>query len=270
MNRPNRAALARLIRQLPDMDLGDRLPLTLGGRRLGWLEPAFADYLKTLACPAGRFLADGSWDLDAGLPHARLSEHLAALAARCRADGWLPAWRDELFDVTWPEGGDSLAFFERGAFRRFGLVSQAVHLNGIRHDGTLWVARRSPRKAVDPGKLDNLVGGGMGAGETPADTLGRECWEEAGIPPELIATARPIAKLHARRPEFDGIHDEWLYSFDVALPADFVPQNQDGEVAEFMIMDREELTERVLAGEFTGDAGAITADWLLRTEGCRG
>lgn len=79
-------------------------------------------------------------------------------------------------------------------------------------------------------------------------------------------TARPIAKLHARRPEFDGIHDEWLYSFDVALPEDFVPQNQDGEVAEFMIMDREELTERVLAGEFTGDAGAITADWLLRTE----
>ncbi len=43
----------------------------------------------------------------------------------------------------------------------------------------MWIARRSPTKPIDPGMLDNLVGGGLAAGLTVAQTLVKEGWEEA-------------------------------------------------------------------------------------------
>ena len=43
----------------------------------------------------------------------------------------------------------------------------------------MWIARRSPAKAIDPGMLDNLVGGGVAAGQTITTTLIKEAWEEA-------------------------------------------------------------------------------------------
>jgi len=38
---------------------------------------------------------------------------------------------------------------------------------------------------IDPGMLDNLVGGGIAAGATVIDTVVREAWEEAGIRAEV-------------------------------------------------------------------------------------
>ncbi len=54
----------------------------------------------------------------------------------------------------------------------------------------MWLARRSPAKAIDPGMLDNLVGGGIAAGQSVAATVVKEAWEEAGIAATL-AGARP-------------------------------------------------------------------------------
>ena len=67
-----------------------------------------------------------------------------------------------------PVGPMPLCALERAAFRPFGLMSQAVHLNGLveTEDGLrFWIGRRSPHKAVDPNKLDNLTGGGISSGE---------------------------------------------------------------------------------------------------------
>ena len=69
----------------------------------------------------------------------------------------------------------------------------ATHVNGTtRRDGStvMWIARRSPRKAIDPGMLDNLVGGGIAAGATIEGTVVKEAWEEAGLASEVALKAR--------------------------------------------------------------------------------
>lgn len=50
---------------------------------------------------------------------------------------------------------------------------------------------------------------------------------------------------------------------DFALPPGFMPRNIDDEVAEFRLMEADELAERILAGEFSEDAAAAASCWLL-------
>lgn len=253
------AALARLAQPRPP----GLLPLYLDGATIGWLAPDFARFVLEHGAPLFERSA-GALVLDPALPVPARTAAWNRLAVRARDDGWCPAWRDEHYDVR-DMAGDIIATLERGAFRRFGLNSAAIHVNGVLPDGRQWIARRSPHKAVDPGLLDNLVAGGVGAGERVHDTLLRECLEEAGIPPALARTARPVRRLRSQRPEFDGWHDEWLEVFDLALPAGFVPHNADGEVAGFQCLDRAALQTALAQQAFTVDAGAAVADWLLRT-----
>src|SRR4051794_16908072 len=107
-------------------------------------------------------------------------------------------------------------------------------LNGTRG---LWFARRSAAKAIDAGMLDNLVGGGIAAGETVARTVVREAWEEAGIAASIAVTARPVGALHVRRPQDDGLHDEVIFAHDLELAGDFAPDNQDGEATDHRRVD---------------------------------
>lgn len=50
----------------------------------------------------------------------------------------------------------------------------------------IWVPRRSPTKATWPSMLDNTVAGGIPAGLTPAETMVKECDEEASLPEEFV------------------------------------------------------------------------------------
>ena len=84
-----------------------------------------------------------------------------------RSEGALPGWRDELYRVAATFDAEPLFHLERGAARYFGVRTYAAHVNGIvrtPRSTSMWLARRSPAKAIDPGLLDNLVGGGISAG----------------------------------------------------------------------------------------------------------
>lgn len=178
------------------------------------------------------------------------------------ATGWIRGWRDEHYPVP---GTDWT--LERAAFRRFGLSTRAVHLNGwstVAGRIELWVAQRSPSKAIDPCLLDNVVAGGVAAGFTLLDTLAKECGEEASIPPALAARAQPGAVLHARRDVPDGVQEEAIFVYDLELPADFTPRNRDGEVAGFERCALEDVLARLAAGRYTVDAGLATLDFLWR------
>ncbi|THF65532.1 NUDIX domain-containing protein [Pseudothauera nasutitermitis] len=265
MTPATRRALRRILdtlhRPLPD----GQLPLRAGGEAIGALAPPFAARVLAAAGPIERDGADGL-RIASGLHGEALSKAWRAQLEALRAEGWFRAWRDEDYDVRLGAADGQaprLCRLERGAFRRYGLRSRAVHVNALTPDGRMWIARRAASKAVDPGRLDNLVGGGMASGEAPADTLLRECAEEAGIPAELAAQARPTATLHACRMEDDGIHDEWLHVWRLDVPESFEPRNCDGEVAEFHCVSADELAGRILAGEFTEDAAAVAVTWLL-------
>lgn len=199
------------------------------------------------------------------------SAALAAVALALRREGALPAWRDELYAIAPGFGRPPLCVVERGAARYFGLCTYAAHVNGVvleNGETRMWLARRSRRKAVDPGLLDNLVGGGIAAGMRVDETLVKEAREEAGIEESLARCARPAGLVHARKAVVDGLQRETLFVHDLALPQDFVPQNTDGEVSEHRLVPLDDVA-RMLAQAHGPDAVAIDAslvalDFLLR------
>ncbi len=249
----------------------------LDGQAIGWLAPAHGDLLAGWgvgqAVPGeGRCWAchSGAPDGEAGV-EAR-SDWLAALALRLREAGLVRGWREERYRCRLPHPGQDPAagpaagavFFEleRAAYRFFGLTSQAVHINGRTPSGGLWCGRRALHKATDPGRLDNLAAGGLPAGEDPLGCARRELWEEAGVPRALSEPLQSQGLIRTSRVEPEGWHDEWLHVFELALPADFLPVNQDGEVSAFECLAPEEVARRIAEQDFSADAAAVSACWL--------
>jgi hypothetical protein len=62
----------------------------------------------------------------------------------------------------------------------------------------------------------------------------------------------------------EGLQVERLHSFDLPLPADWRPQNQDGEVAGFSLLPPAEAADIALAGRMTVDAALVTLCFLQR------
>ena len=257
--------LRERLRSLARPVAGDLVPLIAAGTSIGALSSDFA--ARVIRSGEGLLTwSNRGLQLNDALQSETLTSVWAALAGELREEGWFGAWRDEAYDVRVGEADESapvLCQLERGAFRRFGLRSRAVHVNGVTADGRMWIARRSMHKAIDPGMLDNIVGGGIASGENAATTLIRECAEEAGIAHEVARLAVPSEVLHARRLEDEGVHDEILHVFKLTLPDGFVPRNTDGEVADFGLLEAKEVAARIVAGDFTQDAAAVASAWLL-------
>lgn len=194
---------------------------------------------------------------------------LAQVNAALREQGLILAWRNETYAIVEWLGARPLALIERAAARFWGTLTFGAHANGYVADDTgrpthLWIARRSAHKPTDPGKLDNLVGGGVPHGQTPWQALVREAWEEAGLGSQQVAAAHPgrVLRLHRDTPE--GLQLEDLHTFDLSLPAGQQPHNQDGEVAAFSCLP---VMQAVLAAAGTGmtvDAALVTLDFALR------
>lgn len=254
--------LARVTR----VDLSTYSPLYFAGMQLGWVNAMWRQRL--LETEPALFVADGvALHCTASGDYAVVSAQLAAAAQRWQAAGWLNGWRNENFQACRPDGS-ALFELERAAFRPLGLTSHAVHLNGLVRlaDGEvrMWLGRRSPDKAVDPNRMDNMVGGGVAAGESIALAREREGWEEAGLPAALLRDARQVSLLLAERPVQRGLHREWLHVFDIWLPPHIVPCNQDGEVAEHCLLPLSEVAALLVEERFMIDAALVAADCLGR------
>ncbi|SOY43425.1 NUDIX hydrolase [Cupriavidus taiwanensis] len=255
-------------------DAATRLRLMADGRQVGWLPRTHAGILRGIGAVLGpeRPLADGSAAV-ALLPgcddfDAR-SAALRVLARQLADAGHVRGWRDELFAVTAALDAPAVAVVERAAARFLGLLTFASHMNGI-VDGAvddrpaLWISRRSPAKAVDPGMWDNLVAGGMPHGSDPLATLVRECEEESGIPPGLARRVQAHGMIEVLRDLPEGVQWEQVYVYDLLLPPDFMPHNQDGEVSEHRRVEVAPLLAIMSAGAMTVDATLVTLDALGR------
>ena len=243
----------------------DWLPLRLNGLALGfvnevWRKHLIRDWPNLLHEDSdGLHLFTDNW--------IEMGRQLEQLARRWHDAGLFGGWRNERFDVWSADDRQILFALERSAFRPLGLHSKAVHINGLNPCADGWrflIARRSSHKAVDPGKLDNLTGGGIAAGETPEAAMRREGREEAGLPPELLDTAAPAGRIMSLHTVKRGLHRESLYLYDIILPDGFTPQNQDGEVAAFAAMDAHAVADAVIRGEMTNDAALVTLDLFRR------
>jgi 8-oxo-dGTP pyrophosphatase MutT (NUDIX family) len=218
---------------------------------IGWVEPALvALWMTQCGLPC-------AFDAQAMRPMLVVAADpllFTTVARAALAQGMLTGWRDELFDVIIPGTGQPIFALERSAFRLFGLQSQAAQLIGYRPDGAVWVARRSQSKAIDPGLLDTLVGGGVRAGESPTQTLLREASEEAGLTPEQTARAVACREFELWRRVAPGVQNERVTVFTLAVEPDWTPVNTDGEVDSFLCLDSIALEQRLAGGEFAYEA----------------
>lgn len=239
------------------------LPLTIAGEPLGRVRRDVAP--AVLEAGAAEPTADGLALRDRGFTLARRSRLLQSLAVQLRNRGLIADWRNELCAVL-DAGGNEVARCERGAFRTLGIQNRAVHVNGHRADGRVWVARRSQLKRADPGMLDNVAAGGISAGESLRSAAMRELWEEAGVPRSIASRVEfPGVQLRSVRETRFGLHDERVIVADVLLPESFVPLGRDGEVEHFICMRRDEIEAALARGEFTVEAGLSMREFLDRT-----
>ena len=196
------------------------------------------------------------------------SEVLEQVTTQLVDTGVISHRHGEPYPVTAGRRELAYARIDRAAAPYFGLRAYGQHLNGYVREATglkLWVARRAADRRNYPGRLDNLVAGGLPQDLGLADNLLKECWEEASIPAELVRKARPVGALTYCRETRTGLKPDTLYCYDLELPADFTPLNSDGEVAEFYLMPVEEVAEIIRSSdEFKLNCNLVVIDFLMR------
>jgi len=200
---------------------------------------------------------------------AALQAALHEINTALRLQGLILAWRDEPFPLFDPVSLVPLARMERAATRFWGTLTLGAHATGYVADASgrpthLWIAQRSMSKATDPGKFDNLIGGGVPDGQAPWQTLLREGWEEAGLDKARVSSAQAGSVLALRRDIPEGLQHEWLYSYDLVMPQGLVPHNQDGEVAGFECLPVADALALAAGSAMTVDAALVTLDFALR------
>ncbi|MBB5416763.1 DUF4743 domain-containing protein [Paraburkholderia sp. JPY303] len=253
-------------------DANAHRPFLIGAEQVGWIRerdmPLLARWPDVFEITNDGVTLSATFDT-VDLRSAALASVIGALAA----DGRIPGWRNETYAIRNAFDAPPLAYIERAASRFFGTMTYAVHLNGVveyaeggapRGAPQLWIARRSDTKATDPGMLDNVVAGGIGWGFGIAETIVKECWEEAGIPAEIAASAVAGRTAHVLQSLPEGTQAEQIFIYDLALPADFAPRNQDGEVGEHRLARIDEVARWIEEGALTVDASLATLDCLLR------
>ncbi len=214
--------------------------------------------------------------LEGGAVHLAVRERTPAartaamrgVVARLVAGGVLAKHRREDYPVLTEWGTQPLFVLDRSAVPLFGLRAFGVHVNGFVREGAglrMWIGRRALDKAVEPGKLDNMVAGGQPAGLGLLDNLVKEAGEEAGVPPELARRARPVGALSYCMADERGLKPDTMFLYDLEVPADFVPRNTDGEISEFALMEVDEIAERVRGSyDFKFNVALVLIDFLIR------
>src|SRR3546814_5443669 len=73
----------------------------------------------------------------------------------------------------------------------------------------------------------------------------KEAQEEASIPADLAARARPAGALRYLCERSEGLRNDVVFSFDLELSAGFVPQPNDDEVEEFSLWPMQQVLQRL-------------------------
>jgi len=176
--------------------------------------------------------------------------------------------RHELYPVIHNWGDEPLAQIDRVAIPWFGLRAWGIHVNGFvrKADGMyLWIGERSADRPAEPGKLDNMIGGGQSIGLSIEDNLCKEAKEEAGIDAALALTAQKVRTIDYCLDRPEGMRDDTLIIYDLELPKNYTPRNTDGEVAAFHLMSLPQVADVVRdTDKFKFNCNLVIIDFLMR------
>ena len=150
----------------------------------GRVRPAFAAHL--LSYP-DVFQGDASRGVFLNSAITGFDERSAAVAEVVKglaSKGIMQAPLGEAYPVTRGKREEAIFLVDRVAASWFGFRAFGQHLNGYVRRGEellIWVGKRAGDRRIFPGRLDQLVAGGLPHGISLADNLAKECYEEAGI-----------------------------------------------------------------------------------------
>jgi hypothetical protein len=249
-------------------DLAGFRPLAAAGQSVGYMGKGLADIILG---HGGIIQVDGNGlHLDAGLDsfEAR-SAAIAGLVRDLAAAGHIPGLRGELYPVA-PAYGDAALFaIDRAAVPPFGIRGYGVHINGFQRYQSgqihMWIGRRGAAQILCPGMLDNMVAGGLPIGLSPMENVFKECAEEAGVPESLANKAVAVGEVAYVMEANGTLRQDTMFCFDLELPNDFTPVNQDGEVAEFYLWPIEKVAEVVRdTMQFKFNCPLAIIDFLIR------
>ncbi len=193
---------------------------------------------------------------------------LAEVARGLVDEGVIPYLHGEQYPVT--AGGRDAArcLVDRACAPFFGMRAFGQHLNGFVRTPSgieMWVGRRSADRRLYPGRLDNLVGGGLPHGIALAENLRKECAEEAGMAAALADRAIAVSAVIYCRDSDRGLKPDVMFCYDLELPGDFEPSCTDGEVETFYRLPVEEVRELVCkTEEFKLNCNLVIIDFLVR------
>ena len=247
--------------------LEGRRPFQIAGVQVGWVSDDIAERMTRwheyfdISNESVAF-RDNLKDVEAR------SKALAEAGAAMVVHQALPRNRKELCPVMEKFGDPNLLRIDRAWLESFGVTSYGVHVNGYVEtpDGPeLWVGIRAKNREGSPGKLDNMVAGGLPVSVSLAENVIKEAAEEASVPEKLAATAKPAGVVTYILSTDRGLRRDMLFVYDLKLPDDFVPENADGEVSGFVRWPaRQALRVVDETDEFKFNVNLVIIDFAIR------
>ncbi|CAA7037638.1 unnamed protein product, partial [Microthlaspi erraticum] len=223
--------------------VADFIPFVIEEQIVGYIHNEFTEYLRDFADIFNVSAPDrvgGYVTLNPMLEKPEDRTRAVADVIKILADkGIIPGIRNELYPVKPSFDAPVLFSLERAAAPYFGLKGYGIHMNGyVERDGEkfLWIGKRSLTKSTYPGMLDHLVAGGLPHGISCGENVVKECEEEAGISKVIAERAIAVGAVSYMDIDKHCFKRDVLFCYDLKLPEDFVPQNQDGEVESFKLI----------------------------------
>ncbi|KAF8096526.1 hypothetical protein N665_0307s0053 [Sinapis alba] len=253
--------------------LAEFIPFVVEEQVVGYIHKEFTEYLREFhdiftfsknGCVGGDYV---TLDLMFEKPEDR-TRAVADVIKILGDKGIIPGIRNELYPVKPSFHSSALFSLERAAAPYFGLKGYGVHMNGYVERGGqkfLWIGKRSLTKSTYPGMLDHLVAGGLPHGISCGDNLVKECEEEAGISKAIADRAIPVGAVSYMDINQYSFKRDVLFCYDLKLPEDFVPKNQDGEVESFKLIPVAQVANVIRdTSFFKANCSLVIIDFLFR------
>jgi len=245
-------------------------PLFCQGHQIGLVSPEVENHISS--CHEVFEISPDKIEICPGLcQYDEISAQIASALSDLRQKKVFTAlegWRNETYEIKPSFGQKSLFAMERSATCLFGLRQYGVDINGYvvdeNGDISVWMQRRSINKPTWPGKLDNFVAGGLSTGLSVRETVIKETNEEANLPKHIATQMKPAGCVSFFFQSERGLFPNTEFVFDIELPIDFVPKNNDGEVDEFKLVPANKLVEQICDSDMKTTSCPVTLDFLIR------
>ncbi len=255
------------IKNCNQYDANQFLPFLVENEQMGWVDCDFLQHLKAFNSVFSLNQQGLQLNPELDTP-AKRTRAVAPVLQQLHQSGVIDSWVGEPYAVSHAFEEQPRFLMERAAVSFFGVRGYGVHVNGLvqKDDGVyVWIARRTWDKPFWPGKLDQMVAGGQPAGIGLMENVIKESAEEAAIPESLASSAKLVSKIHYRGQNKRGMNVDTLFNYDLWLTEDFVPENTDGEVDEFILMSLQEMAHITdTTTEFKDNCNLVNIDLLLR------